>query len=230
MKVFADAGDLDTIRRVASDPIVCGFTTNATLMRNAGVTDYQRFARELLAIAGDRPVSLPVVDERVEVMVQQARRIASWGEHVYVKLPITTSAGRRCDEVIRQVATEGVQINVTAVTTLSQARGLLDLLAEAPAACVSILAGRIADTGRDPVPIMAAAAELLAVAPRVEVLWGSAREVINVMQAAATRCHIITLAPPLVAKLELLGHDLDGLAADTVQMFRRDAQAAGLVV
>ena len=227
VKIFADGADLPGIEALAANPLIRGFTTNPTLMRQAGVHDYERFARDLLALVPDRPISLEVFSDDFHEMEKQARRIAEWGPNVFVKVPVTNTAGEPSTPLVARLAAAGVQLNVTAVFTLHQTASVLAALAGGPPAFISIFAGRIADAGVDPVPLMAGAVALLGTAPGVELIWASPREVLNIVQADEVGCHVITVTHDLLAKLDVLGRDLDQFSLDTVCMFRRDALAAG---
>jgi transaldolase len=227
VKLFADGADLDTIFRMYANPLIRGFTTNPTLMRTAGISDYEAFARELLAAVPDRPVSLEVFADEFPVMIRQARTIASWGANVNVKIPVTNTRREFCGPVIRALSASGVVVNVTAVLTVDQVRRVAECLAPSTPAIVSVFAGRIADTGIDPVPLMRLAREALSARPGAELLWASPRELLNIVQANETGCHIITVTTDILAKLSLLGTDLDDYSLETVRTFRRDAVSAG---
>jgi len=227
VKIFADGADLDGIVRMAANPLIQGFTTNPTLMRKAGVPDYEKFARQVLEAVPDRPVSLEVFADDFPEMIRQAKVIASWGRNVNVKIPVTNTRREFAGPVIRQLSEAGVRINVTAVLTVEQVRRIAECLATGAPAIVSVFAGRIADTGVDPVPIMRAARQALTARPLAELLWASPRELLNVFQADEVGCHIITATNDVLAKLSLVGKDLDDYSLETVQMFRRDAVAAG---
>jgi transaldolase len=227
VKLFADGADLPAIVGYAADPRIRGFTTNPTLMRAAGVDDYEAFVRTVADAVGDRPVSFEVFADGFDDMERQALKLAALGEHVYVKIPVTDAEGEPATKLVRALAEQGVRVNVTAMMTLDQVAWVADALRGGPPAIASIFAGRIADSGRDPVPIMAAARELLQTAPNVELLWASPREVLNVVQADGIGCHIITLTRDLLAKLDLLGRDLAQFSLETVRMFRDDAQRSG---
>jgi transaldolase len=226
VKLFADGADLAGIRRLAARPEIQGFTTNPTLMRQAGVADYAAFAQQVIAAAGARAVSFEVLADDFEEMEREARAIAAWGPHVNVKIPVTNTRGEFCGPVIERLAGTGICVNVTAITTLEQVRRVAARLSADTAAIVSVMAGRIADTGRDPVPIMAEAVSLLRSRSRAELLWASTREVLNVFQADAVGCHIITATSDVLQKLPLAGKDLDDYSLETVKMFHRDARAA----
>lgn len=230
VKIFADGCDLVVARRWAEEALVDGFTTNPTLARRAGVDDYRTFALELLELAGERPVSVAALADDFETMEAEAREIASWGENVFVKIPFCNTLGEPSWELVRRLAADGVATNVTAILTVERVREAAQALAEAPAAFVSLFAGRIADTGRDPLPHVAAALEALADVPRVELIWASPREPLNVRQAADVGCHAIAVTAAILDKLELLGKDLDVLALETVRSFAEDGRAAGLAL
>jgi transaldolase len=227
VKVFADGADRAGMLDLARHPLIKGFTTNPTLMRNAGITDYEAFARDILKAIPDRPISLEVFSDDFAEMEAQARRIASWGENVYVKIPVTNTQGESSVPLIRALAKAGVKQNVTAMMTLGQVRDVAAALSSGPAACVSVFAGRIADTGRDPMPMMAAAVQLLAIYPQIELIWASPRELLNIFHADSVGCHIITVTHDVLKKLALVGKDLDEYSLDTVRMFRSDAVKAG---
>ena len=228
IKLFVDGADVASVLEAARDPRISGFTTNPTLMRKAGVTSFETFARELLDAIRDRPISFEVFSDDFAEMGRQARRIASWGENVYVKVPITDTAGAPSTELVAELAHEGIKVNVTAILTLDQVLAACAAVRGGAPAVISVFAGRIADTGREPGPLMRAAAAICRVTgSEVELLWASPREVLNVRQAAECGCHIITATPDLIKKLDLYDRDLAQMSLDTVQMFRRDAVAAG---
>ncbi len=226
-KIFADGADRDGILALRESPVIQGFTTNPTLMRAAGVDNYESFALDLVELVPDRPISFEVFSDEVDAMFQQALKIASWGDHVHVKIPITNTDGASTQELQRRLAADGVQLNVTALLTLEQVRVAASALAGGPHSYVSVFAGRIADTGRDPVPIMREALEILAPLPNVELIWASPREILNIVQAAEIGCHVITVTHDLLQKLPVLGRDLTEFSLDTVRMFHRDAQLSG---
>ena len=230
VKVFADGADVEGIVALASNPLIKGFTTNPTLMHAAGLTDYEAFARDLLSRITDRPVSLEVFSDDHDEMIRQARLIASWGPNVNVKIPITDTKGEPTSRVLRMLASEGITVNVTGLMTVDQVRRAADELAEAPSALVSVFAGRIADTGLDPMPIMRESLQILERLPNAELIWASPREVLNIVQANEIGCDIITVTHALLGKLGTLGHSLDQFSLETVQMFYRDAQKAGFVL
>jgi transaldolase len=227
VQIFADGADLSTMIELAGLAYVKGFTTNPTLMRKAGVRDYEAFAKDALRAIPDRPISFEVFSDEFSQMEQQAHRIAAWGENVYVKIPVTNTRGEPAYDLIRRLSAAGVRVNVTAVFTLGQVNALLPCLVGGAAAFVSIFAGRIADSGTDPGPLVAAAVGLMRAAPNVRLIWASPRELLNLFQADQAGCHVITMTVDLLKKLSLVDRDLEQCSLDTVQMFHRDAQQAG---
>jgi len=230
VKIFADGADLAGMLAMAKNPLVKGFTTNPSLMRKAGVADYESFAREVLAAIPDRPISFEIFADEFGSMIAQGRKIGSWGANVNVKVPVTDTTGRFSGKVISALADEGIAVNVTAIMTLDQVRAVAEALAPEVPAIVSVFAGRIADTGLDPVPHMRACIEILKSRPRAELLWASPREVLNLFQADQIGCHIITMTNDLIAKLLLHGRDLVEYSRETVRTFYEDATAAGYQV
>jgi transaldolase len=226
IRIFADGADAAGIAELASNPAIKGFTTNPTLMRAAGVTDYQAFARQVLPCVTGRPISFEVFADDFDEMERQARLITCWGENVYVKIPITNTERASSQELLRRLAAAGVKVNVTALLTVDQVRVATAALAGGPPSYISVFAGRVADTGRDPVPVMQAALEVMAPHANLELIWASPREILNVVQADAIGCHVITVTHDVLKKLPLLGRDLQEHSLDTVRMFHRDAQAA----
>ena len=224
IKIFADGADKAGILELYRNPLIKGFTTNPTLMRKAGVRNYADFARELLTRIPDRPISFEVLSDDFEEMERQAREIASWGDNVYVKIPITNTRGRSSAGLVGKLADDGVKLNITGMLALDQLRDISEHLRDGPPCFVSIFAGRVADTGRDPVPLMAAAVELLELYPNLELIWASPRELLNIFQADAIGCDIITVTHDILAKLPLVGRGLHERSLETVQMFYRDAQ------
>lgn len=230
-KIFLDTAQLPIMRVWPAGGTIAGFTTNPTLMRAAGVVDYLSFVEDAVAVADGRPISFEVIADDPAEMLRQARLLARFGPNVYVKIPVTDTYGVSTFGVVRALAFEGIRVNVTAVFTSSQAADVRRALATCNTpAIVSIFAGRIADTGRDPTPILARALELFAEQPQTEILWASSRELLNVQQAAAVGVHIITVAPELLAKTGLTGKNLTEFSLETVRMFARDARAAGYVL
>jgi transaldolase len=230
VKVFADGADLPSIRKSAADPLIGGFTSNPTLMNKAGITNYEAFAREFLEIVPDRPISFEVFADESSEMMRQARLISSWGQNVYVKIPITTTNGATTSELVRALAADGVKQNVTAIFTMEQVEDVLPALQDGPSAYVSIFAGRIADAGIDPLPIMIKCLDRLHAYPNVELIWASPREVFNLVQANEIGCHVITMTPDLLAKVRGLGKDLTKFSLETVNMFYNDAAASGFTL
>lgn len=230
VKLFADGADKASMLALYGNPAITGFTTNPTLMRKAGIADYETFARDILSVIHDRPISFEVFSDEWDEMERQARRIAAWGTNVYVKIPVTNTRGESSARLVQRLTGEGVKVNVTALMTLTQVRTVCESLTPGPAACVSVFAGRIADTGIDPVPLMAAAVEMINAYPNVELIWASPRELLNVVQADAVGCHIITATPDILAKLPTLGKDLTDFSLDTVKMFYDDGRKAGFTL
>ncbi len=227
VKIFADGADKASMVEMYASPIVKGFTTNPTLMRKAGVGNYRAFAHDILQAIPDRPISFEVFADEFEEMARQALEITSWGSNVYVKIPVTNTRGQSSADLLRRLSHAGVKVNVTALMTLDQVREVSKCLTGGPPSYVSVFAGRIADTGRDPVPIMAAAVELLRPFPNLELIWASPRELLNIFQADAIGCHIITATNDVLNKLRLVGKDLSQYSLETVMMFYDDAQRAG---
>ncbi len=227
VKIFADGAELAGCVDLYANPLVAGFTTNPTLMNKAGITDYEAFAHQLLEAIPDRPISFEVFSDDLAAMERQALRIAGWGEHVYVKIPVTNTEGVRTDRQLEKLAAAGVKLNVTGLMTAEQVAWVAEAVRGDAPACISVFAGRIADTGRDPLPIMTRSLELIADQPNVELIWASPREILNVVQAHQIGCHIITVTHDLLKKLGGLGKDLDRFSLETVKMFRSDALAAG---
>jgi transaldolase len=228
VKVFADGADLRSILQLSRRPQIRGFTTNPSLLKKAGIFDYQAFARAVLARIPDLPVSFEVLSDDFKEMKREALQIAGWGTNVYVKIPVMNSRGESTSGVLRSLAAHGVKLNVTALLTIPQISATAEALEASPAACISVFAGRIADTGRDPIPVMSKALEILAPYPQLELIWASPREVLNIVQADAIGCHIITVTNDLLKKVALFGKDLDEYSLETVRMFSADARAAGL--
>jgi transaldolase len=230
VKIFADGADLDVILALASQQGIAGFTTNPTLMWKAGLTDYEEFAKRILERVTRHPISFEVFADDFAEMRRQATMISGWGENVYVKIPVSTTAGESMAPLVRELSENGVKVNVTAVFTTAQVELLTEAVKDGAPSYISVFAGRIADAGIDPVPLMARAVDIMVQAPRSELIWASPREILNVVQADQVGCHIITLTSDLLKKLDLLGKDLLQYSLETVQMFRRDALAAGFTV
>ncbi len=230
VKIFADGADLEVMSQLSQNQFIKGFTTNPTLMRKANVRDYRAFALEALKIIPNLPVSFEVFSDDFSEMEQQAYEIASWGANVYVKIPVTNTRGQFSGMLIKRLSDAGVQINVTALMTSDQVAKVANCLANYTNCFVSVFAGRIADTGRDPVPIMEKAVVLLRAHPKAELIWASPRELLNIFQADSVGCHIITATSDVLAKLHLVGKDLDDFSLETVKMFRDDALKAGYTI
>jgi transaldolase len=227
VKIFADGADKTGMLEMYNNPLIKGFTTNPTLMRKAGINDYKAFAQDIVKAISDRPISLEVFSDEFDEMERQALEISSWGDNINIKIPVMNTRRQTSYDLVRRLSKAGVKLNVTAMMTLDQVREVSAALAEAPHAYVSVFAGRIADTGRDPVPLMAAAVELLRPYPQLELIWASPRELLNIFQASAIGCHVITVTNDVLKKLNLVGKDLDDFSLDTVKMFHSDAQKAG---
>jgi transaldolase len=230
IKIFADGADLAGVRRLCDDPLIAGITTNPTLMRQAGVDDYEAFGRAVLAVAGSRPVSFEVLADDFDEMERQALTLASWGANVYVKIPITNTRAESSAKLVAALSEQGVKVNVTAILTAAQIDSAVDALCSGPGGYVSVFAGRIADSGRDPIPMMRTAVDAVRNDPHLEIIWASPREVLNVVQAAEIGCHVITMTHDLLAKLPTLGKGLEQFSLETVEMFFRDAGASGLTL
>jgi transaldolase len=226
IKIFADGADLQDLLRLAGNPVIKGFTTNPTLMRKAGITDYVAFARQVLDHVKDRPVSFEVFSDDLDEMIAQGREIASWGKNVNVKIPVTNTKGEFTGRVISALSGSGVVVNVTAVFTVEQVRKVAAALSRDTKSIVSVFAGRIADTGRDPVPVLRDCLAALKDRSQAELLWASTREFLNIFHANDAGCHIITVTNDQLAKLPLVGKDLDAYSLETVEMFRKDAVAS----
>src|SRR5437588_5035662 len=227
VKLFADGADRTQILAAGANPLIRGFTTNPTLMHSAGVKDYEAFARGILEVITDKPISFEVFADEFSEMERQALKIASWAKNVYVKIPVTNTRRKSAMSLVHRLAHAGVKVNVTAILTLDQVRDAVAALGGGAPAVVSVFAGRVADTGRDPVPLMAAAVELVSVYPKVELLWASPRELLNIFQANDVGCHIITATDNVLGKLKVVGKDLHDYSLETVQMFFTDAARSG---
>ncbi len=227
IKIFADGAEKASMLEMAAKPYVKGLTTNPTLMKKAGITDYKAFCKDILTEIKTKPLSFEVFTDEFDDMERQAMEIASWGDNVYVKIPITNTKQQPCYALVKKLVQKKVKVNVTALMTLTQVRDTVAALDPNVPSYVSVFAGRIADTGRDPVPLMAAAVELLKTAPASELIWASPRELLNIFQADAIGCQVITVTNDVINKLALIGYDLDQYSLDTVKMFYADAMAAG---
>jgi transaldolase len=227
VKLFADGADKQTMLGLYADPRIQGFTTNPTLMRKAGISDYEAFARDILQAIPDRHISLEVFADDLPEMERQARKIATFGPNVYTKIPVTNTKSESTAPLVRSLALDGIKVNVTAILTMRQVEEVIAALSGGAPSCVSIFAGRIADTGVDPLPMMTESVRLTGPHPGMEIIWASPRELLNVFQADAIGCHIITATADILKKLSLVGKDLGGYSLETVQMFYQDASASG---
>jgi len=230
VKVFADGADLSGMVAMAREPHIKGFTTNPTLMNKAGIRDYAAFAKAAIEAIPDRPISFEVFSDEFDEMERQAKAIAAWGDNVYVKIPVTNTRGEFSGDLIRRLTGAGVKVNVTALMTVAQVRDVARHLAAGVPSCVSVFAGRVADTGRDPIPIMKESLEVLSYVDGAELIWASPREFLNIFQADEIGCDIITVTNDLLKKIPLTGKSLEAFSLETVEMFRRDAIAAGFAL
>ncbi len=226
VKIFADGADKAGMLEMYAKPYIKGLTTNPTLMNKAGISDYRVFAKDILAAIKDKPISFEVFSDDFKDMERQAMEIASWGSNVYVKIPITNTKKETCYPLVKKLAAQKVKLNVTALMTLTQVKDVVAVLDPHVPSYVSVFAGRIADTGRDPVPLMTAAVDILKAAPAAELIWASPRELLNIFQADTIGCQVITVTNDILKKLSLVGYDLDEYSLDTVKMFYKDAVAA----
>ncbi len=227
VKIFADGAEMAGMLEMYAKPYIKGFTTNPTLMHKVGLTDYRGFAKSILAAIPDRPISFEVFSDEFNEMERQAREIATWGKNVYVKIPVTNTRSEPAYELVRRLSHEGVNLNVTALMTQVQVRAVVEAVKGGAPSCISVFAGRIADTGRDPVPIMTDCVEILKAEPKAELIWASPRELLNIFQADDVGCHIITVTNDVLKKLSLVGRDLTQFSLDTVKMFYDDGRKAG---
>lgn len=227
IKIFADGADKIGMLEMLQNPMIKGFTTNPTLMRKAGIADYESFALDILKYIKECPISFEVFSDEFDVMKIQAQKIASWGENIYVKIPVTNTRGESAVNLIRELSADGIKVNVTAVMTLDQVQQVAKSLEGGAASYISIFAGRIADTGRDPIEIMSQSLELIKDKPNIELIWASPRELLNIFQADSIGCHVITVTNDLLKKLNLIGKNLDEYSLETVKMFYDDALNAG---
>lgn len=230
VKIFADGAELAEIARLAANPLIRGFTTNPTLMRKAGVPDYRAFASEALRLVTGRPISFEVFSDEFDEMERQAHEIASWGANVFVKIPVTNTQGVFSGPLVKRLVDAGVRVNVTAVLTAEQVGRVAESLSRNVPSFVSIFAGRIADTGRDPVPVIAESLGLMRGNAAAELIWASPRELLNLFQASDVGCHVITATADILGKLPLVGRSLETFSLETVRMFRRDAVEAGYTI
>jgi transaldolase len=226
VRIFADGADKKGMLEFYRNPYIKGFTTNPTLMRKAGIADYEAFARDILSAIPDRSISFEVFADDFEEMERQARRISPWGKLVSVKIPITNTKGESSIPLVRRLSRDGIALNVTAMFTLQQVQDVVDAVKGGAHCFVSVFAGRVADTGRDPVPLMAEAIKRLEESPNTELIWASPRELLNIFQADEIGCHVITVTNDILKKLSLVGKDMDSYSLETVKMFYDDGQAA----
>ena len=227
VKIFADGADLDTMFAMYEKPYIKGLTTNPTLMRKAGIKNYKAFAKDVLEVVKHKPISFEVFSDDFDKMISQAQEIASWGSNVNVKIPITNTYGKETLMVIKHLSDRGVTLNVTAIMTVAQVQSVVDIINPTTNAFISIFAGRIADTGRDPIPIMRDSLNLMQATPNAALIWASPRELLNVVQADGIGCHVITATTEILNKLNLIGKDLSQYSLETVKMFKQDAESSG---
>lgn len=227
VKLFADGADLATMLDMAKKPYIKGLTTNPTLMRKAGINNYRKFAKDVLSEIRNKPISFEVFSDNFDEMISQGMEIASWGKNVNVKIPVTNSLGESTESVVQYLSNLGVILNITAILTTEQVTKVVKCINSNSKAFISVFAGRIADTGRDPIPLMQEALEIMKEKPNAELVWASPRELLNVIQADDIGCHIITATPDILKKLEIVGKDLSQYSLETVKMFRDDALASG---
>ena len=230
VKIFADGAEKAGMLEMAGKPWIQGLTTNPTLMRKAGISDYKAFAKEILGLIREKPISFEVFSDEFPEMERQAMEIASWGDNVYVKVPITNTRREPIYPLIRKLVARKVKLNVTALMTLDQVQGTVEALDPAVPSYISVFAGRIADTGRDPLPLMVDSLKVMKTNPKAELIWASPRELLNIFQADEIGCHIITVTNDILKKLSLVGYDLSEYSLDTVKMFYQDGQAAGFQI
>ena len=227
IKIFADGANINEMKKVYGEGIVSGFTTNPTLMKKDGVTDYVSFAKDVLTVITDMPISFEVFSDDFESMEKQARLIGSWGENVYIKIPVTNTKGENSLKLIERLTGDGLKLNVTAILTVEQVENVMKAISKDTKTIISVFAGRIADTGRDPIPYMKKSLELVRQNSNAELLWASSRELLNIVQANECGCDIVTVTNDIIKKLAMLNKDLDELSLDTVKMFYNDAASAG---
>ncbi len=230
IKIFADGADIKSMIEAYKGDVVKGFTTNPTLMKKNGITDYEGFAKEVIKNIPDRPISFEVFSDEIDEMASQAKKIASWGKNINVKIPITNTKGQSTVPLVKKLSSEGLSLNITAILTVEQVKAVSEVLNPNTYNIVSVFAGRIADTGRDPKPYMLDSAKLLTHLKNTDLLWASSRELYNIFEAEETGCKIITVTPDILKKLSGVGKDLTELSLDTVKMFYQDATSAGFKI
>ena len=227
IKIFSDGADKSSMLEMYAKPFIQGLTTNPTLMKKAGVVDYRKFCKDILKVINDKPISFEVFSDEFPEMERQAMEISSWGDNVYVKIPVTNTKGQSSYDLIKRLTNKGIKVNVTAVMTIDQVNHIIPSLSAKVPSYISVFAGRIADTGRDPIPIMNAVIEKISHVPSAELIWASPRELLNIIQANDIGCHIITVTNEFINKLDLIDYDLNKFSLDTVKMFYDDALKAG---
>ena len=227
VKIFADGADKEAMIDMYNKEYIKGLTTNPTLMKKAGITDYESFAKDILKTVKDKPLSLEVFSDDIQDMKRQALKIAEWGENVYVKIPVTNTKSESTAKLVKELSDNGVKVNVTAIMTLDQVKEVVDSLNPDVPAYVSVFAGRIADTGIDPLPLMTEVVRITKAKPLAEVIWASPRELLNVFNADSIGCQVITVTSDILKKLKLVGYDLNEYSLDTVKMFYNDSVSAG---
>ena len=227
VKIFADGADKNGMIEMYNKFFIKGLTTNPTLMKKAGINDYESFAKDILETVTDKPLSFEVFSDELDEMKRQALKIATWGDNVYVKIPVTNTKKQSTCSLIKELSDERVKLNITAIMTLEQVRDVVLCLNPDVSSYISVFAGRIADTGIDPISLMSAAVEIAKLKPKAEVIWASPRELLNIFHADQIGCHIITVTNDILKKLDLIGYDLENYSLDTVKMFYNDAKAAG---
>ena len=227
IKIFADGANVNEMKKLYKEGIVNGFTTNPTLMRNDGVTNYEEFAKEVLSEITDLPISFEVFADDFELMEKEARKIVTWGKNIFIKIPITNTKGESSLELIKKLSHGGLTLNITAMLTLEQVKEVSEVISPDTKTIVSIFAGRIADTGRDPIHLMKEAVNIIRSNSNAELLWASSRELLNIFHAESCGCHIITVTNSLLKKIHLINKDLKEFSLDTVRMFHDDALSAG---
>jgi transaldolase len=230
VKIFADGADKDSMIDMYKKPYIKGLTTNPTLMNKAGIRDYKSFCIDMLSSIKDKPISFEVFSDDFSEMKRQAYEIASWGDNVYVKIPITNTKSESCREIVKELSDNGIKLNITAIMTINQLQSIVEISNSNIPCYFSIFAGRIADTGLDPIPIMEEAVKVLKVLPKSELIWASPRELLNIFHADQVGCHIITVTSDILNKLKMIGYDLDKYSLDTVKMFYNDAVVAGFKI
>lgn len=227
VKIFADGANYDDMVRLYKNPLIKGLTTNPTLMKNAGIQNFEKFCREVLETINDKPISFEVFSDHFDEMKRQAKIISSWGDNVYVKIPISNSTGDSSLPLISDLSADGIKVNVTAIMTQQQIEGAINAIGNKTRSYISIFAGRIADTGKDPIPVIEKTVKYLSEQENIEIIWASPRELLNIFHADQSGCHVITVTPDIINKIDKIGYDLELYSLDTVRMFQNDALEAG---